>query len=231
MFLEGENMNNDKRIRIIIGHYGSGKTEFSLNYALELNKQGKKVAIADLDVVNVYFRSREKAELLEEKGIKVIGASIKGNALDLPAISGEVLTPLQDKSYDTILDVGGDPAGARALGRYHEYFIEGDYDMFFVLNANRPDTGTVEAALQYVRQIEDTSRAKVTGIINNTHMLKSTTIDDIINGYQLALELSELTGIPLKYNVVLEELAPMLPEDMVGEVFPIKLYMREEWMN
>ena len=224
-------MNNDKRIRIIIGHYGSGKTEFSLNYALELNKQGKKVAIADLDVVNVYFRSREKAELLEEKGIKVIGASIKGNALDLPAISGEVLTPLQDKSYDTILDVGGDPAGARALGRYHEYFIEGDYDMFFVLNANRPDTGTVEAALQYVRQIEDTSRAKVTGIINNTHMLKSTTIDDIINGYQLALELSELTGIPLKYNVVLEELAPMLPEDMVGEVFPIKLYMREEWMN
>lgn len=231
MFLEGENMNKDKRIRIIIGHYGSGKTEFSINYALELNKQGKKVAIADLDVVNVYFRSREKAELLEEKGIKVIGASIKGNALDLPAISGEVLTPLQDKSYDTILDVGGDPAGARALGRYHEYFIEGDYDMFFVLNANRPDTGTVEAALQYVRQIEDTSRAKVTGIINNTHMLKSTTIDDIINGYQLALELSELTGIPLKYNIVLEELAPLLPKDMVGEVFPIELYMREEWMN
>lgn len=224
-------MNKDKRIRIIIGHYGSGKTEFSINYALELNKQGKKVAIADLDVVNVYFRSREKAELLEEKGIKVIGASIKGNALDLPAISGEVLTPLQDKSYDTILDVGGDPAGARALGRYHEYFIEGDYDMFFVLNANRPDTGTVEAALQYVRQIEDTSRAKVTGIINNTHMLKSTTIDDIINGYQLALELSELTGIPLKYNIVLEELAPLLPKDMVGEVFPIELYMREEWMN
>ncbi len=224
-------MNKDKRIRIIIGHYGSGKTEFSINYALELKKQGKKVAIADLDVVNVYFRSREKAELLEEKGIKVIGASIKGNALDLPAISGEVLTPLQDKSYDTILDVGGDPAGARALGRYHEYFIEGDYDMFFVLNANRPDTGTVEAALQYVRQIEDTSRAKVTGIINNTHMLKSTTIDDIINGYQLALELSELTGIPLKYNIVLEELAPLLPKDMVGEVFPIELYMREEWMN
>lgn len=224
-------MNKDKRIRIIIGHYGSGKTEFSINYALELNKKGKKVAIADLDVVNVYFRSREKAELLEEKGIKVIGASIKGNALDLPAISGEVLTPLQDKSYDTILDVGGDPAGARALGRYHEYFIEGDYDMFFVLNANRPDTGTVEAALQYVRQIEDTSRAKVTGIINNTHMLKSTTIDDIINGYQLALELSELTGIPLKYNIVLEELAPLLPKDMVGEVFPIELYMREEWMN
>lgn len=224
-------MNKDKRIRIIIGHYGSGKTEFSLNYALKLNELGKKVAIADLDVVNLYFRSREKASLLEEKGIKIIGASIKGNALDLPAISGEVLTPLQDKSYDTILDVGGDPAGARALGRYHEYFVEGQYDMFFVLNLNRPETGTVQKALEFIRQIEDTSRAKVTGIINNTHLLKSTTIEDVLKGYELSLELSELTSIPLKYNVVLEELAPLLPNNLVGELFPIKLYMREEWMN
>ena len=224
-------MNKDKRIRIIIGHYGSGKTEFSLNYALKLNELGGKVAIADLDVVNLYFRSREKASLLEEKGIKIIGASIKGNALDLPAISGEVLTPLQDKSYDTILDVGGDPAGARALGRYHEYFVEGQYDMFFVLNLNRPETGTVQKALEFIRQIEDTSRAKVTGIINNTHLLKSTTIEDVLKGYELSLELSELTSIPLKYNVVLEELAPLLPNNLVGELFPIKLYMREEWMN
>ena len=224
-------MNKDKRIRIIIGHYGSGKTEFSINYALKLNELGKKVAIADLDLVNLYFRSREKASLLEDKGIKIIGASIKGNALDLPAVSGEVLGPLQDESYETILDVGGDPAGARALGRYHEYFIEGDYDMFFVLNANRPETGTVDKALEFVRKIEDTSRAKVTGIVNNTHMLKSTTIEDVLRGYELSLELSELTGIPLKYNVVLEELAPLLPDNLVGEIFPIKLYMREEWMN
>lgn len=224
-------MNKDKRIRIIIGHYGSGKTEFSLNYALKLNELGKKVAIADLDVVNLYFRSREKASLLEEKGIKIIGASIKGNALDLPAISGEVLTPLQDKSYDTILDVGGDPAGARALGRYHEYFQEGQYDMFFVLNTNRPETKTVQKALEFIRQIEDTSRAKITGIVNNTHLLKSTTIEDVLKGYELSLELSELTSIPLKYNVVIEELAPLLPNNLIGEIFPIKLYMREEWMN
>ena len=224
-------MNKDKRIRIIIGHYGSGKTEFSLNYALKLNELGKKVAIADLDIVNLYFRSREKATLLEEKGIKIIGASIKGSALDLPAISGEVLTPIQDTSYDTILDVGGDPAGARALGRYHEYFVEGQYDMFFVLNGNRPETGTMEKALEFIRKIEDTSRAKITGIINNTHLLKSTTIEDVLKGYQLSLELSELTDIPLKYNMVLEELSPLLPNNLVGEIFPIKLYMREEWMN
>ncbi len=224
-------MINDKRIRIIIGHYGSGKTEFSINYALKLNELGKKVAIADLDVVNLYFRSREKASLLESKGIKVIGASIKGNALDLPAISGEVLGPLQDSTYETILDVGGDPAGARALGRYHEYFIQGNYDMFFVLNANRPETGTVEEALEFVRKIEDTSRAKITGIVNNTNLLMSTTIEDVLRGHELSLELSKLTGIPLKYNVMLSKLATLLPDNLIGEIFPIELYMREEWMN
>lgn len=224
-------MIKDKRIRIIIGHYGSGKTEFSINYALKLSELGKKVAIADLDVVNLYFRSREKASLLEEKGIKVIGASIKGNALDLPAISGGVLGPLQDTTYETILDVGGDPAGARALGRYHEYFIEGTYDMFFVLNANRPETATVQAALEFFRKIEDTSRAKITAIVNNTNLLMSTSIEDVIKGYSLSLELSELTGIPLKYNVVLSEIARLLPNDLIGEIFPIELYMRQEWMN
>ncbi len=224
-------MIKDKRIRIIIGHYGSGKTEFSINYAIKLSELGKKVAIADLDVVNLYFRSREKASLLEEKGIKVIGASIKGNALDLPAISGGVLGPLQDRTYETILDVGGDPAGARALGRYHEYFIEGTYDMFFVLNANRPETATVQAALEFIRKIEDTSRAKITGIVNNTNLLMSTSVEDVIRGYNLSLELSELTGIPLKYNVVLSEIASLLPNDLIGEIFPIELYMRQEWMN
>lgn len=220
----------DKRIKIIIGHYGSGKTEFSINYAIKQSSLGKKVAIADLDVVNLYFRSREKMELLEEKKIKIIGGSIKGSALDLPAISGEVLGPLQDKSYEAILDVGGDPAGARALGRYHEYFIEGEYDMFFVLNGNRPETQTVEKALEYMQQIEDVSRAKITGIVNNTHLLKSTTIEDVLKGYDLALNLSKKTGIPLKYNVVLEDLAPFLPGDLVGEILPIELFMREEWM-
>jgi len=170
-------MKNDKRIRIVIGHYGSGKTEFSVNYAVKLAKMGRKVGLVDLDVINPYFRSREKTALLAEIGIKVVGSNLEGNALDVPAISGEAATPLQDKSYDAILDVGGDPAGARALGRYFPILRDGEYDMFFVLNANRPETQSVDKAMEYIAKIEATARAKVTGIVNNTHMLKATSVE------------------------------------------------------
>lgn len=223
-------MKNDKRIRIIIGHYGSGKTEFSVNYAVKLSALGKKVGLVDLDVVNLYFRSREKAHILEEKGIRVIGSALKGTAVDIPAISGEVLTPLQDKTYDAVLDIGGDPAGARTLGRYKDFLVDGEYDMFFVLNANRPETQSVEKVMEFIVKIQDTTRAKVTGIINNTHLLKSTTTEDVIRGYDLAMEVSKVSKIPLKYNVCMEHLVEELPGEIKDKIFPITLYMREEWM-
>ena len=223
-------MLNDKRIRIIIGHYGSGKSEFSVNYAVKLAEMGRKVAIADLDIVNMYFRSREKAEEMEDMGIKVIASKVNAPAIEVPSISPEVFTPLQDTSYDLILDVGGDQVGARTLGRYVEHFKEGNYDMFFVLNANRPETQTVEKALEYMVKIEDVSRAKITGIINNTHLLKGTSAEDILRGQKLALEVSARSNIDIKYISVLEEVVPSLPEGLEGEIFPIRMFMREEWM-
>ena len=224
------NILNDNRIRIVIGHYGSGKSEFSVNYAMKLAELGRKVAIADIDVVNMYFRSREKREQLEEMGIKVIGSGIDTPAIEVPSISAEVYTPLQDESYDAILDVGGDPVGARALGRYVDYFQEGKYDCFFVINANRAETQTVEKVIEYIVKIQDVARIKVTGLINNTHLLKETSVDDILRGQKLALEVEKETGIELKYVSVLESVAPDLPKDLKGEIFPIKLTMRDEWM-
>ncbi|WP_202709989.1 ATP-binding protein [Sporosalibacterium faouarense] len=224
-------MLNDKRIRIITGHYGSGKTEFAVNYSSKLAKEGKDVVLADLDVVNPYFRSREKTEELSKEGVKVIGSSIKGKGSDVPAVSAEINAPLQNEEVEAILDVGGDPVGARALGRYVNYLKDGKYDMFFVLNANRPETQTVEKAIYYIREIERISRAKVTGLINNTHLLKSTTVEDVLEGQKLAEEVSKETGIPVKYVSALENIAKQLPEDIEGEVFPIKLYMRDEWMS
>ena len=227
-------MYRDNRVKIIIGHYGSGKTEFSINYAVNLAKMDKKVTLVDLDIVNLYFRSREKASMLESLGIKLIGSSIKASALDLPAVSPAVTTAFSDKTADAILDIGGDPAGARTLGRYKEYLIGGNYDMFFVLNKYRKETDTPDKAINYIREIESVSRAKVTGIVSNSHFLKSTTIEDILGGVELSIEVSKKTGIPLKYITVLKELEEglkeKLPEDLQRIVFPIELFMREEWM-
>ncbi len=223
-------MLKDKRIRIVIGHYGTGKSEFSVNYAVKLAKLGRKVAMVDLDIVNMYFRSREKAKEMEALGIKVIGSQVNAPAVGVPSVSAEIYTPLQDESYDLILDVGGDTVGARALGRYVDYFKEGNYDMFFVLNANRPETQTVEKVLEYMTKIEDVSRAKITGIINNTHLLKSTTVEDVLRGQELALKVQEETGIEIKYISVLESVVPDLPPNLQGEIFPIDLTMRDEWM-
>ncbi len=224
-------MLNDKRIRIIIGHYGSGKTEFAVNYAVKLAEMGKKSAIADLDIVNPYFRSREKHDELTEKGVWVMSNSLDGkSALDLPAISASVAAPLQNKEYDVVLDVGGDAVGARVLARYREYFKEGEYDMFCILNANREQTSTLEGAIRHIDSIESVTGTKVTGLVNNTHMLRETTVEDVFRGQELSKRVSEELGIPIKYVSTLENVARLLPEKMDGEIFPIKLYMREIWM-
>lgn len=222
-------MLNDKRVRIIAGHYGSGKTEFAVNYTMMLADTGKKTAIADLDVVNPYFRSREKEPQFLKKGVRVIGSGIRGASLDVPSVSPEVYSLMQDKSYSVVLDVGGDKVGARALGRYHEYLDAEPYDMFFILNANRHMTADVEGAINYLRSIEEGSRQKFTGIVNNTHMCGDTEVEDILKGYELALAVSKETGIPLRYNVVAKSLLEKIPQGLEGEVFPIDIYMKKPW--
>ncbi|KAB3531293.1 MinD/ParA family protein [Alkaliphilus pronyensis] len=223
-------MLKDNRIRVIIGHYGSGKTEFSINYAIKLAKEEKNVALADLDVVNPYFRSREKHGLLKEHGVKVVSSYVKGSGSDLPAVSGDVLGPLQDKSCNVVLDVGGDSMGARTLGRYKDYFIEGEYDMFCVVNGNRIETQTLEGVINHITSIEGTTRARVTGLINNTHLLRATTVDQILKGQELCRRVSQATKIPIKYTAVVESLIHQLPENIEGTIMPIKMIMREAWM-
>lgn len=223
-------MLKDKRIRIIIGHYGSGKTEFAVNYAINLAQENKKVALADLDVVNPYFRSREKHGLLEQYDIKVISSYVKGSGSDLPSVTGDVLGPLQDKSFDVVLDVGGDSMGARTLGRFKDYFTDDDYDMFCVVNANRPETQDVNGVLKHIASIEGAARARVTGLVNNTHLLRYTTLEEILKGQKLCKQVSEALTIPIKYVGVFEDLAPQLPETIEGQIMPIKMIMREDWM-
>lgn len=222
---------NDKRIRIIIGHYGSGKTEFSVNYAMKLKQaSSSKVAIADLDIVNVYFRSREKQVMLEEQGIKVIASSIAGNALDLPAVAADIITPLEDKSYEYVIDVGGDSVGARVLGRFKNYIEDGDYDMFMVVNANREQTMDLEGIKRHKETIEATSRLKVTGFINNTHLIRETTLEDVFRGDKLLKEASKELGIPIRYVSAMSHIASQIPDEVSGEILALDLIMRDQWM-
>ncbi|OPJ54685.1 ATP-binding protein [Alkalithermobacter paradoxus] len=222
---------NDKRTRIIIGHYGSGKTEFAINYVMKLREAVEgKVAIADLDVVNVYFRTREKRDLLQSKNIMPIDTSVQATAVDVPAVSAQVMAPLQDDSYNYVMDVGGDSIGARALARFSHLLKEGEYDMLFVVNANREKTSTAEDVIRHIREIEAVTNVKVTGLINNTHFIRQTTVEDILRGQELTKEVSRMTGIPIRYVSCIEHLVDQMPKDIEGEIFPIKLYMREDWM-
>ena len=223
-------MLEDKRIRIITGHYGSGKTEFAVNYAIKLAQLGRKTAIGDLDIVNPYFRSREKKDFMERLGIRVVAPAGKLINADVPALPAEIYTLLQDESYDVVLDVGGDAVGARTLGRYFDYLKGGGYDMFIVINANRPNTQECETVVRYIEEIEMSARIPATGLINNTHMLRRTTVEDILKGQRVAEKVSRQKNLPVKYISAIEKIAEQIPEGLTGEIFPVKMYMRPEWL-
>lgn len=157
---------DDKRVRIISGHYGSGKTEFAVNYVSNLKEISKnKVAISDMDIVNVYFRSREKRDELIAKGIEVFDSSLSASA-DLPAIPKEMLIPFVDKEYDYVVDLGGNDVGTIVLGRFKEHIDVSEVDFFMVINVYRPDTQNVQAILEQKEKLERASGFKVTGFVN-----------------------------------------------------------------
>ncbi len=226
----------DKRIRVVVGHYGSGKTEFSVNYAIKLAEQGKKTALADLDIANPYFRSRERQRLLEDKGVKVYSNTFGYDiTVDLPAITACIKAPLEDTDSQTIVDAGGDDSGARILVQFGKYLEGNDCDLFCVVNANRPETASVQGALNHISRIEKEINLKITGLINNTHLLMETKAEDIMKGYYLCKELSEKFNIPLKYNCCaeakLDDLVMKTKELQDFKVFPMKLYMRDSWLD
>jgi hypothetical protein len=224
----------DKNPTIIVGHYGSGKTEFTANYSIiRSQKSVKATVLADMDIVNPYFRVRELKTVFEELGIEIISSNYENDFnLDTPALSTRLQSCFQIKDWTNIIDVGGDPAGANILARYSRFLTEGTYNMWIAVNANRPKTSDPEKAVEYFHLIEKTSKLKITGIINTTHMLKDTTVEDILKGDSLSRKLSEITGVPVVYTVIEERLFSELNGlKTEGEVFPIRLFMRPHWMD
>ena len=219
-----------KRINVITGHFGSGKTEIAINYAKKLKAEGiEKVTLVDLDIVNPYFCSREFTEELGAMGIRVISQGVHLANAELMVVTPEVLSAFNQKDHTVIFDVGGDDMGALALGQYNRFFKEEPYDMFFVINANRPMTKDLETAEQYLHAIEVTSRLKVTQLVNNTNLSYETGLADIEAGEHLVGELSEKLGIPQAFTGVRRDLVEEAKQCIHGEILPIDIYMKPPW--
>ncbi len=223
-------MTNDPRIKIITGHFGSGKTEISINLSVKEKESHERVAISDLDVINPYFRSREVSKYFDELGIELIAPKGKLATADLPIVSGEIHRVLHDPNYQLIIDVGGDKDGATALGQYYNEIKHLEHKLYFVINTNRPYVSTVEGIKETIRQIEMVSRLKVSAFINNTNLGIETTIDDIIQGYDIAIAASKELNIPIEYTTISKHLQK---ETMVfaeeHEVFYIERFMKLPW--
>lgn len=226
---------NDRRIRVIVGHYGSGKTEFSVNYAFQLAERGCRTALVDLDIANPYFRSRERQRQLEEKDIRVYSNTFGYDiTADLPAITASVRAPLEDPKCQTVVDAGGNDLGARVLIQFERYWKSPECDLFCVVNANRPETGTAAGAMDHIIRIEKETGLKITGLINNTHLLRETKPADVVKGHRLCREISEKLGVPVKYDCCTEELAGELLSTKEAEnhiLFRMSLYMRDSWLD
>ena len=217
-----------KRVQIITGHYGSGKTEFAVNLALHLSRTLSPLALVDLDIVNPYFRSAERRAMLEAAGIRVIASSCSGIA-DLPAIPAELSSVWEDETLYAVLDVGGDAVGAHVLGGFAPRLASVPHETLFVLNANRPETRTPQRAVRYLREIEASCGQPVTGLVNNTHLCGDTSLVDVEKGAELALAVSVLTGVPVLWHVMERRFAAEFHRKGEGETLPIQITMTKPW--
>lgn len=217
-----------KRLTLFAGHYGSGKTNIAVNYAIALADEGKKVCIADLDIVNPYFRTKDSEAELKEKGIDLISSRYANSNVDLPAIPAESYRLVQDKSVFGVVDIGGDDRGAYALGRFADAIkAEGNYRMAFVLNRYRPLTSTVEDAVEIMKEIEAACGIQFTCIVNNSNIGSETTREDLLDSVGFAESVSRETGLPIwlhtgeKHVVEGIENIPTLPLTLQKKYFDL----------
>lgn len=213
----------EKRLTIFAGHYGSGKTNIAVNFALRLAGEGKQVCIADLDIVNPYFRTADSEKEFQEAGICLIAPKFANTNVDLPALPAEAYRLITDKTVFGIMDIGGDDRGAYALGRYAPSILEeDDYRMVYVANCYRPLTATAEDALEVMREIEAACSMRFTHLVNNSNLGNETTPQTVLESLEYIQKLSSISGLPVWYHSVKIDIAPEVSRKL-SNVLPLRL--------
>lgn len=228
-----------KHTTVLIGNFGSGKSELAINMALSSAKSGKKTVVVDIDLINPYFRISERKSLLEENGIKLIYPRYAMTGVEATSIPPEVYSVFIDDHETVIFDAGGDPTGAIALGQYRANFAElPQLDVFYIINGRRPLSCDVEQNIALLDKIQSSARLCVTGLINNTNLAHETGVSDLLFGYDLVSRVSMQTEIPVAMTMgtdpVLNEFSKYiedgtLDQSYVGKPYPIKRYMHRDW--
>lgn len=215
-----------RRLFILLGPYGSGKTEIAVNLALRLARSGRRTALADLDIVNPYFRSREKGDILAGAGVELIAPARETWAADLPALPPKLWTLIQDSTLAGVMDIGGDK-GAVVLAAFSQALIKAGPAVWYVLNQARQTAQSPQAAAGQLRETEARAKIPVTGLINNTHLMADTDAGLVLSGARYAREVASLTGLPVVCHSVQQSVAGGLsfPEP----VLPLELTMKRPW--
>ena len=212
-----------KRVTLLCGHYGSGKTNVAVNMAYDLKGQYNDVVIADLDIVNPYFRTKDSKDDLESRGITLISSEYAGTNVDIPAMPQQMYMITDNKNLHAVIDVGGDDRGALALGRIAPAIMEeNDYEMLFVINCFRPLTRDARSTIEVMHEIEEACKMRFTAIVNNSNLGNETTAEDVINSTDYADEVSRLTGLPIKCTCAYGDVYQSV-KDKIDNVFPLIL--------
>ncbi|MBR6549019.1 MAG: hypothetical protein IKT68_05685 [Clostridia bacterium] len=215
-----------KRLTLLAGHYGSGKTNIAVNLAFELKKQADRVAIGDLDIVNPYFRTKDSAQGLAEAGVSLICSPYANTNVDIPALPQEMYALTDDQTLHAIVDIGGDDRGALALGRYAPAILEeNNYDMWLVVNRYRPLTSNVADTLEVMNEILVASKIPFTGIVNNSNLGADTTEETILSSVAYGQAVAEASGLPLIMTTVQQKFFESL-KNKIPDLFPLGLQSR-----
>lgn len=214
---------NFKRITLLCGHYGSGKTNVAVNIAFHLKKQYNNVCIADLDIVNPYFRAKDSLDDFKSSGIRLICSEYANSNVDIPALPQDIYTITADKQLHCVLDIGGDDRGALALGRIRDEILsENNYEMLMVINCYRPLTPDAASTLEVMREIEAAAKIKFTGLVNNSNLGELTTKEDVLASISYANEVAKTANIPVVMTTVSETLFNQFDGE-VEDLFPLTL--------